>query len=48
MSDVEVLQEIAAPHGVSATEIVSSEEASQLLRSNTKEAADRGAFGVPR
>lgn len=48
VSDLEVLKEIAAPHGISATELVNSEEASQRLRANTKEAFERGAFGVPR
>ena len=48
MANLSVLQELASPHGVDASQLVNSDEASQLLRANTAEAAERGAFGVPR
>ena len=48
MADLSVLQELATPHGVDASRLVNSDEASQMLRANTAEAAERGAFGVPR
>lgn len=48
MADLSVLQEVASSHGVDASQLVHSDEASQLLRANTAEAAERGAFGVPR
>ena len=48
VADLSVLEEVAAPHGVNASQLVNSERASQVLRANTAEAAGRGAFGVPR
>lgn len=48
VADLSVLQEVASSHGVDASQLVHSDEASQLLRANTAEAAKRGAFGVPR
>ena len=48
VSDIGLLEEVAAHHGVNASELVNSDSASKKLRANTKEAADRGAFGVPR
>lgn len=47
VTDVGVLRELAAGHGVDVSPILQSDAASQQLRSNTSEAASRGAFGVP-
>ena len=47
VTDMGVLQELAAGHGVDVSPILQSDTASQKLRSNTTEAASRGAFGVP-
>lgn len=48
VSDMSLLQEIGARFSVDAQQLISSPTSSATLRSNTKEAADRGAFGVPR
>lgn len=48
VADLAVLEEVAAFHGVNASQLVHSERASKILRANTAEAAGRGAFGVPR
>lgn len=47
VSDEAVLSGLAAPLGVDAVQLIHSDEASQTLRAYTKEAAERGAFGVP-
>eukprot|EP00731_Ephydatia_muelleri_P032388 Em0023g895a len=47
VSDMSLLQEIGARFSVDAQQLISSPTSSATLRSNTKEAADRGAFGVP-
>lgn len=47
LANMDVLAGVVAPLGVAGKELVSSESASALLRANTQEAADRGAFGVP-
>ena len=47
VTDPAVLQELAAVHGLNVSQILQSDKASQQLRSNTTEAASRGAFGVP-
>lgn len=48
MSDLAVLKEVAAGHGVDAMALVESSTASQQLRKNTAEVVERGGFGVPR
>lgn len=47
VSDMAFLQEIGAQFSVDAHQLIHSPTSSAILRSNTKEAADRGAFGVP-
>ena len=48
VSDHEVLERVARRFGLSSLTLLSSELASRNLRANTAEAAERGAFGVPR
>lgn len=48
VSDMALLQEIGAQYAVDALQVIKSPESSQTLRSYTQEAAERGAFGVPR
>ncbi len=48
MTDPKILQDAVSPFGLNASELLDSPAASQILRDNTAEAAQRGAFGVPR
>ena len=48
MTDLAVLQDAVSPFGLSASKLLDSPVASQVLRDNTTEASQRGAFGVPR
>lgn len=48
VTDPKVLQDAVIPFGLDASELLSSSTASQILRDNTTEASERGAFGVPR
>ena len=48
VGDHAVLREVAAGHGVDAEALSHSDTASQQLRANTAEVAERGGFGVPR
>lgn len=48
MTDLTVLQDAVSPFGLSASSLLDSPAASQVLRKNTAEASQRGAFGVPR
>lgn len=43
-----ILQDAVSPFGLTASQLLGSTSASPTLRSNTTEASDRGAFGVPR
>ena len=47
VSEDSVLERVAAQFGLSSYKLLSSDTASKKLRSNTAEAAHRGAFGVP-
>ncbi len=44
---MDILQDAVSPFGMTAIEILKLDSASQNLRANTAEAAERGAFGVP-
>ena len=48
VSEGNLLESVAAQFGLSSSSLLSSDTASMNLRSNTAEAAQRGAFGVPR
>ena len=43
-----MLERVATQFRLSSSDLLSSDTASRNLRSNTAEAAHRGAFGVPR
>ena len=47
VSDETVLASVSAPLGICAKQLMNSDEGSRVLRANTREAAERGAFGVP-
>lgn len=48
VTQLDTLQEAVAPFGLMAADLLESDSASRILRANTSEAAQRGAFGVPR
>ena len=48
VSENSALQRVAGQFGLSSSKLLSSDVASRNLRANTTEAANRGAFGVPR
>ena len=47
VTDMNTLQEAVEPFGLTASKLLEDPVASRILRSNTAEAAGRGAFGVP-
>lgn len=44
---MDILQDAVEPFGLTASKLLEDPAASRILRSNTAEAAGRGAFGVP-
>ena len=47
MTDISVLQAAVEPFGLRAADLLAMSSASAVLRANTAEAAQHGAFGVP-